>query len=115
MIFIEINTINARIMKKTIIIIAGIFLSLIGLNGQNSSNGYKIIQKISLQGDGFWDYLNADDATGMLYVSHGKMVNVVDMSTGKSIATITDVNGAMELPLPLNSIRDLLVTDLIAM
>jgi YVTN family beta-propeller protein len=29
----------------------------------------------------------------MLYVSHGKMVNVVDMKTGKSIATITDVNG----------------------
>ena len=37
--------------------------------------------------------LNADDATGMLYVSHGKMVNVVDMNTGKSVATITDVNG----------------------
>ena len=94
---------------------AVILLSLISLNGQNTSGGYKIVQKIQLPGDGGWDYLNADDATGMLYVSHGKMVNVVDMSTGKSIATITDVNGAMELPLPLNSIRDLLVTDLIAM
>jgi DNA-binding beta-propeller fold protein YncE len=37
--------------------------------------------------------LNADDATGMLYVSHGKMVHVVDMKTGKNVATITDVNG----------------------
>ena len=76
-------------MKKSILIIAGISLSLLGLNGQN----YNITQKIHLEGDGGWDYLNADDATGMLYVSHGKMVNVVDMSTGKSIATITDVNG----------------------
>src|SRR5664279_3551368 len=80
-------------MKKTIFIMAGILLSLLGLNGQEAANGYKIVQKIHLDGDGFWDYLNADDATGMLYVSHGKMVNVVDMSTGKSVATITDVNG----------------------
>ena len=76
-------------MKKTIFVIAGLILSLFGLNGQN----YKIAQRIHLDGDGGWDYLNADDATGMLYVSHGKMVNVVDMSTGKSVATITDVNG----------------------
>ena len=80
-------------MKKTIFVMAGILLSLMGLNAQDVPNGYKIVQKISLSGDGFWDYLNADDATGMLYVSHGKMVNVVDMNTGKSVATITDVNG----------------------
>jgi len=78
-------------MKKTILFVAAIFLSVAGINGQNSE--YRIVQRIPLTGDGFWDYLNADDATGMLYVSHGKMVNVVDMSTGKSVATITDVNG----------------------
>jgi DNA-binding beta-propeller fold protein YncE len=80
-------------MKKMIFILTGIFLSLLGLNGQNVSKEYKIVQKIQLSGDGFWDYLNADDATGMLYVSHGKMVNVVDMKSGTSVATITDVNG----------------------
>jgi YVTN family beta-propeller protein len=80
-------------MKKSIFMMAGIFLFLLGLNGQNASNGYKIIQRIHLEGDGFWDYLNADDATGMLYVSHGKMVHVVDMKTGKNVATITQVNG----------------------
>jgi YVTN family beta-propeller protein len=80
-------------MKKMVLIMAGIFLSLYGLYGQNAAGGYKIVQKIALDGDGFWDYLNADDATGMLYVSHGKMVHVVDMKTGKNVATITDVNG----------------------
>ncbi|MGC1392381.1 MAG: YncE family protein [Bacteroidales bacterium] len=80
-------------MKKKIFVMTGIFLSLLGLNGQNISDGYKIIQQIHLEGDGFWDYLNADDATGMLYVSHGKMVHVVNMKTGKNVATITDVNG----------------------
>ena len=76
-------------MKKTIFVIAGVILSVLGLSGQN----YNISQRIHLEGDGGWDYLTADDATGMLYVSHGKMVNVVDMNTGKNIATITDVNG----------------------
>jgi YVTN family beta-propeller protein len=80
-------------MKKTIFVMAGILLSLMSLKAQNVSAGYKIVQKISLSGDGFWDYLNADDATGMLYVSHGKMVHVVDMKTGQNVATITDVNG----------------------
>jgi DNA-binding beta-propeller fold protein YncE len=80
-------------MKKMISILTGILLSLLSLNGQNAPNGYKIVQQIHLEGDGGWDYLNADDATGMLYVSHGKMVNVANMKTGKSVATITDVNG----------------------
>jgi YVTN family beta-propeller protein len=80
-------------MRKSIFILAGIVLSLFGLNGQNVSNGYKIVQQIHLEGDGGWDYLNADDATGMLYVSHGKAVNVVDLKTSKSVATINDVNG----------------------
>ena len=80
-------------MKKTIFIMAGIFLSLFGLNGQNDYKEYKIVQQIHLEGDGFWDYLTADDATGMLYVSHGKMVHVVDMKTGKNVTIITNVNG----------------------
>ena len=60
---------------------------------QNAINGYRIVQKFNLPGDGAWDYLNADDASDMLYVSHGTLVNVVDLKTGKSVATITDVNG----------------------
>ena len=86
-------------MKKIIFILTGILLSLLGLNGQNAP--YKIVQQIHLEGDGGWDYLTADDATGMLYVSHGKMVNVVDMKTGKSVATITDVNGVHGIAIAL--------------
>ncbi len=79
-------------MKKTCLILASLFVSLSLIEGQTAS-GYRIIQKISLEGDGFWDYLTADDAGGVLYVSHGKMVHVVNMKTGRNIATITDVNG----------------------
>jgi DNA-binding beta-propeller fold protein YncE len=96
-----INNIKSKIMKKVISILTGILLSLLGLNGQNAPTGYKIVQQIHLEGDGGWDYLNADDATGMLYVSHGKMVNVVDMKTDKSVATITDVNGVHGIAIAL--------------
>jgi len=79
-------------MKKAIFILAGIFLSLLGLNGQNVTNGYKIVQQIHLEGDGgglsecWWCNRDAICFTC-------KMVHVVDMKTGKNIATITDVNG----------------------
>ncbi len=76
-----------------IFFMAGMALSLFGINAQTVPNGYKIVQQIHLEGVGGWDYLNADDATGMLYVSHGKMVNVVDLKTNQSVAKITDVNG----------------------
>ena len=91
--FQSINSLKSKIMKTAICFLTGIFLAFSVINGQNSSIGYKIVQKIHLEGDGFWDYLIADDASGILYVSHGKMVHVVDMNTGKSVATITDVNG----------------------
>ncbi len=80
-------------MKKLVFVFAAIFLSFLVATGQNPAAGYKIVQRIHLDGEGFWDYLNANDATGMLYVSHGKVVHVVDLNTGKSVTTITDVNG----------------------
>jgi YVTN family beta-propeller protein len=80
-------------MKKMVSILTVIFLTAYGLFCQNANYGYKIMQKINLQGDNSWDYLMADDVSGMLYVSHGTLVNVVDLKTGNSVATITDVKG----------------------
>lgn len=80
-------------MKKMFFILTGIFLAMNILHCQNAANGYRIVQKFNLPGDGGWDYLIADDASDMLYVSHGNMVNVVDLKTGKSVATIADVSG----------------------
>ena len=55
--------------------------------------GYKIINRIHLDGDGGWDYLTMDDAAGILYVSHGTMVQVVDVKSGKQVAVIDDTKG----------------------
>lgn len=54
---------------------------------------YKIVNKFHLQGDEKWDYLFSDDAAGLLYVSHGNMVQVVDQVKGSVVGAIADLNG----------------------
>ena len=62
------------------------------LSAQEKS-GYEIVNRIHLDGDGGWDYLTMDEDAGLLYVSHGTMVQVVDVKTDKLIATIEDTKG----------------------
>ena len=54
---------------------------------------YQIINKIHVGGDGGWDYLSMDEATSRLFVSHGNVVNVVDVAAKKVIGTIPDTKG----------------------
>ena len=56
-------------------------------------SGYKIANRISLEGDGGWDYLTIDETNGLLYVSHGTLVQVVDIKTNKQVASIYDTKG----------------------
>jgi DNA-binding beta-propeller fold protein YncE len=77
---------------KSIFCLSLIILLTANLSAQEKSS-YKIINRIHLDGDGGWDYLTMDDATGLLYVSHGTIVQVVDVKTSKLIATIEDTKG----------------------
>jgi DNA-binding beta-propeller fold protein YncE len=54
-----------------------------------AQSGYHQIKKISIPGDGFWDYLTTDPATGRVFVSHGTEVAVVDGKKGEVTGTIT--------------------------
>jgi len=60
---------------------------------QAQKNNYKVLNTIALEGDAGWDYLVADDATAKLYVSHGTMVQVLDIKTEKLIGTIPGTPG----------------------
>ncbi len=66
---------------------------IISVNAQSEKSEYKISNRISLEGDGGWDYLIADPVTNRLFVSHGTMVQVVDLKSGKLLATIPDTKG----------------------
>ncbi|MEI6751530.1 MAG: hypothetical protein WCK78_00035 [Paludibacter sp.] len=58
-----------------------------------AASAYKIVNKISLEGNEKWDYLFSDDKASRLYVSHGSQVQVVDEVEGKVIGKITDLQG----------------------
>ena len=64
-----------------------------GLKAQNTAPDYKIANKIQLPGDGGWDYLAVDETGGRVFVSHGMVVQVVDLKTKALAGTIEDTKG----------------------
>lgn len=66
--------------------------SLITLKAQPASN-FKIVNKIHADGDEKWDYMFSDDLASRLYVSHGKMVQVIDESKGEVVGKIDNLDG----------------------
>ena len=44
-----------------------------------TSQNYKVSKKIAVAGDDGWDYLAVDDVNQHLFVSHGNVVNVIDI------------------------------------
>ncbi len=82
------------VMKSKIVGIALLFFGLsFTATAQTKVSKYKIANKISLPGDGGWDYLSVDEPSGRLFVSHGNVVNVVDLKTKSLIGTIDETKG----------------------
>ena len=80
-------------MTKNSLILLIMFSFTSAFSQQPENPGYKIINKIPLQGDEKWDYLFSEDQTGLLFVSHGTSVQVVDQKKGKVVGKIADLDG----------------------
>jgi len=65
---------------------------------------------IALPGDEGWDYLSIDEEAQNLFVSHGSVVNVVDLKTEKLIATIPDTKGVHGIAIA-NKLNKAFITD----
>ncbi len=57
------------------------------------AEGYKILTKIKIGGEGRWDYVAMDSANRRLYVSHNTSVEVIDPDAGKLVGTISGLHG----------------------
>jgi YVTN family beta-propeller protein len=57
------------------------------------TTGFRLIRKVPLGGEGFWDYLSIDPAARRLYLSRGTHVVVVDADSGKVAGDIPDTPG----------------------
>jgi DNA-binding beta-propeller fold protein YncE len=82
-------------MKKSLLLISFLLILISGSGtfGQTSKSEYNILNKIRLPGDGGWDYLSVDEVAGRLFVSHGTVVQVVDIKTGQLSGTINETPG----------------------
>jgi DNA-binding beta-propeller fold protein YncE len=82
-------------MKRLLVFAGFLFLFFTGseLIAQNAKSSYSIVNNINLPGEGGWDYLSVDEVGGRLFVSHGTVVQVVDLKTRKLIGTIEDTPG----------------------
>lgn len=58
-----------------------------------NSQTYKIAEKINIAGNDGWDYLAVDEINQHLFVSHGSVVNVIDLKSNILITTIPDTKG----------------------
>jgi YVTN family beta-propeller protein len=65
---------------------------LAGLCGA-SAEGFIITKKITVGGQGGWDYLAVDEAARRLYVSHGTQVEVLDVDSGAIVGKIENTPG----------------------
>ena len=54
---------------------------------------YHVIDHWKIGGNGGWDYLLADPAAHLIYITHGPRVEVVDTQTGKAVGAITGLKG----------------------
>src|ERR1700761_6665832 len=78
-------------MKKYTLIFAFLLGGIAPLSLKAQS--YVFEKSIALPGNGGWDYLSIDKVNHRLYVSHGDMVNVVDLETGQPVGTVDSLKG----------------------
>jgi DNA-binding beta-propeller fold protein YncE len=76
-------------LKKATSLCAFFFLILTS----KAQSGYQFKQKITLQGNGKWDYITTDEKSNRLFVSHFDRVHVVDLTSNKEIKSINNLNG----------------------
>jgi DNA-binding beta-propeller fold protein YncE len=79
-------------MKKVFLIISCTVL-ILGSSSLIAQSNYKVGNKIHVEGEGGWDYLNVDEVNGRIFVSHATIAQAIDIKTGKLVGTIPDTKG----------------------
>lgn len=99
-------------MKKLIIsVLSLLFVISINLNVHAQDKEiYVSDKKISLPGNGGYDYLSIDKVSNRLYVSHGPSVDVIDLNTEQLVATIDDMQGVHGIAIA-NEVNKGFITD----
>lgn len=88
-----------------------LFLPIIIFCVSNSyGQKFEIFNKIAVAGNEGWDYLSVNEPAQQLFVSHGSKVDVIDLKSNKTIATISDTNGVHGIAVA-NDLNKAFITD----
>jgi len=70
-----------------------LLLSIVFIQSGYSQSGYKVIKKVKVKGDGKWDFITFDDISRKVYVSHGTIMQVVDIDKGTVAGEVKNTPG----------------------
>jgi DNA-binding beta-propeller fold protein YncE len=73
--------------------LAFLFLCGLGTPAEAPKDGYHVVKKIKVGGEGGWDYLTMDTAARRLYITRGTRVQVVDVDSGKVVGEVPGTKG----------------------
>jgi YVTN family beta-propeller protein len=80
-------------LKKSFVVACVLILIAAAFAAPASAGGYSVTKKVSISGQGSWDYLTVDEANRRLYVSHGTQVEVLDIDSLTAVGTIPNTLG----------------------
>ena len=78
-------------MKKTLFILSIALFAITQANAQKT--GMHVIKTLHIASSGGWDYIEVGPVHDWVYVSHGSQVNVLNKTTGDSVAVIENTTG----------------------
>ena len=70
-----------------------LILQVAGLNAQSPASGYHLLKKVTLGGEGGWDFLSLDSQSRHLFIARATHVMVIDVDSGKSVGDIPNTAG----------------------
>jgi DNA-binding beta-propeller fold protein YncE len=80
--------------RLTFVIAPALFLALVPpVRAQDPTARYDAVHKITVGGEGGWDFLEVDAANRRLYVTRGNRVVVIDIDSEKVVGEIADTPG----------------------
>jgi YVTN family beta-propeller protein len=86
------NSMKTHNLSKLLIVFLAVIFVMSGMSISLAAE-YKVIQKVTLGGEGGWDYLTVDNAAHRLYLSRGTHVMVVNTDTYEAVADIPNTPG----------------------
>lgn len=82
---------HSKHLKNCLLLV--VLLPLLSSAQKGGGAAWQLLHRFPVSGNGFWDYLAIDPASGHLFVAHGTQVNVLDKTSGRQLAVIDSTLG----------------------